>query len=269
MHGAADRGEGGRPGPPLATALAGGGMSGWRRAAALCWLAGISASFLGVGVAGMFRPVMDVELEPVLPAKQEVEVPLEEITMADLPGEPAPETDSPPELPETPVEDEVMEEPLTVEDIEEVPESPEIEPALDLLPEREEKRDRPPERRAEPQPRPRPAQRAPRPKPTPVVTAPGGTGAGGARGTTVSARGSGGRFPQPNYPAFARARGLSGTVMLDIRVNPDGTVASVAVVRSTGSRELDEHAAGFVRRRWRWPEGGARRYQLPVSFRLR
>jgi len=45
-----------------------------------------------------------------------------------------------------------------------------------------------------------------------------------------------------NYPEEARRRGLSGNLILDVALNPDGSVREVSVVRSSGSPVLDQAA---------------------------
>ncbi len=50
-----------------------------------------------------------------------------------------------------------------------------------------------------------------------------------------------------NYPEEARRRGLSGELILDVALNPDGSVREVSVVRSSGSPVLDQAAMRIVR----------------------
>ena len=47
---------------------------------------------------------------------------------------------------------------------------------------------------------------------------------------------------RPDYPRGARQRGEQGDVVLEIRVNADGTVDGVRVITSSGFAELDEAA---------------------------
>lgn len=57
--------------------------------------------------------------------------------------------------------------------------------------------------------------------------------------------------PAPHYPAQALRAGIGGLVQVRIYVGPDGIPTSVAVVRSSGSRELDR-AAQRAARNWRF-----------------
>ena len=52
---------------------------------------------------------------------------------------------------------------------------------------------------------------------------------------------------RPDYPKGARQRGEQGDVILEIRVNAEGTVDDVKVVTSSGFAELDEAAVKAAR----------------------
>lgn len=76
------------------------------------------------------------------------------------------------------------------------------------------------------------------------------------------------------YPPAARRQGLSGTVELELQVRPSGTVGSVAVVRSSSHRVLDDAALEAVRGLPRMPfppgvQPRALRVRIPVDFELR
>ncbi len=45
--------------------------------------------------------------------------------------------------------------------------------------------------------------------------------------------------PHPPYPLIARKRGLEGKLILDVKVNKDGTVNNVVVKKSSGHQILD------------------------------
>ena len=62
---------------------------------------------------------------------------------------------------------------------------------------------------------------------------------------------------------------MTGTVLVSIVVDAAGTVASANVARSCGHPALDDYTCSYIRRAWRWPEGGRRTFTQPVSFRLR
>lgn len=76
------------------------------------------------------------------------------------------------------------------------------------------------------------------------------------------------------YPGVARRRGLSGTVELEIFVQPNGAISDVAVVDSSSHRVLDEAAMEAVRSLppLPFPSGltpRSLRVRLPVVFELR
>jgi protein TonB len=49
-----------------------------------------------------------------------------------------------------------------------------------------------------------------------------------------------------NYPDAARREGISGKLLLDVELNPDGTVRNISVLRSSGQTLLDEAAVRIV-----------------------
>jgi protein TonB len=49
-----------------------------------------------------------------------------------------------------------------------------------------------------------------------------------------------------NYPDAARREGISGKLLLDVELNPDGTVRDISVLRSSGQPVLDEAAVRIV-----------------------
>ncbi|WP_196479574.1 energy transducer TonB, partial [Xanthomonas translucens] len=85
---------------------------------------------------------------------------------------------------------------------------------------------------------------------------PGGS-EGAAAGTNATALAPGDRpvplegQPPPRYPPAALRRGDSGTVVVRVEVDASGTPGGVALVRRSGSRELDRAAMEAVRR-WRF-----------------
>lgn len=71
--------------------------------------------------------------------------------------------------------------------------------------------------------------------------------------------------PRLSYEAV-RDRGASGDGMFELRLRPDGTVAAVAVFRSTGHKMVDrEVAATFAR--WRFHPGTRKTIRIPFSFK--
>jgi protein TonB len=76
------------------------------------------------------------------------------------------------------------------------------------------------------------------------------------------------------YPASARRRGLSGTVHLEIALEPTGIIRDVTLARSSSHDVLDEAAVDAVRSLRRVPfpadvRPRPLRVRLPVVFELR
>jgi protein TonB len=69
------------------------------------------------------------------------------------------------------------------------------------------------------------------------------------------------------YPDTARREGLQGTAEIRFRIGPDGSVATVEVVRSSGHALLDDVSAETVRRAAPFPliPGWIR---IPLAYRL-
>lgn len=55
------------------------------------------------------------------------------------------------------------------------------------------------------------------------------------------------RIGNLNYPEEAKQRRISGILVLDVTINPDGTVRGVDVLRSSGQKLLDDAAVRIVR----------------------
>jgi len=79
------------------------------------------------------------------------------------------------------------------------------------------------------------------------------------------------------YPIAAQSNGLEGDVLLAVKVDTDGNVLAVSVVRSSGHPELDAAAlSGMRRARFRVQQytgpgkvAEAVSFEAPISFRLR
>jgi len=82
-----------------------------------------------------------------------------------------------------------------------------------------------------------------------IVTAP--IGPGNAIADTVAAP-IFATHTTPPYPPMARRLGQEGTVGLRITVAPDGSVADVEIVKSSGIQQLDQTAADWVKAHWRY-----------------
>ena len=67
----------------------------------------------------------------------------------------------------------------------------------------------------------------------------------------------------PRYPASAMGNRFEGTVLLDAVVRLDGSVGEVALVQSSGSRELDVEAARSFRQ-WTYTPGRMSGRPVPV-----
>ena len=245
----------------------------------LSWLVAVTGVFLLTGIAGLVReePGLVITLSGAA-GKGASEVASQDTTMAELQAlEQAPEiqTDATatPEVVEVPELTQVvpdvadlpeLTEALVTEDVFAVPAAPRIETAL-----------QPVTPAARPKPKPQPRQVAAQPGRSRATTtaagAPGGTQGNGGGGGGNGAVGSGGkgRFPAPPYPSFARSRGIQGSVTLTVRVSPSGIVEDATVSAGTGFSELDNYAASWVRRNWRFPAGAVRSFRLPISFKLR
>ena len=77
------------------------------------------------------------------------------------------------------------------------------------------------------------------------------------------------KFVKPDYPSEYRARHIEGTglfrITLDVKT---GSVANVAVLKSTGSSGLDASAARAIRQ-WRWRPQSWKEIEMPVTFTMR
>jgi protein TonB len=81
------------------------------------------------------------------------------------------------------------------------------------------------------------------------------------------------RNPSPQYPMVSRRREEEGTVILEVKIDPEGNPTSVDVAESSGHDPLDRAAAETVRR-WSFSpaknKGRAQRstVRVPVKFRI-
>ena len=71
-------------------------------------------------------------------------------------------------------------------------------------------------------------------------------------------------MPQPEYSDYARRKKISGSVLLGMIVQPDGTVRSVQVTRSL-EKSLDQKAIEAVNK---WKFQPATKDGLPVAVRV-
>ncbi|MEW6400176.1 MAG: TonB family protein [Chloroflexota bacterium] len=81
--------------------------------------------------------------------------------------------------------------------------------------------------------------------------------------------------PKPPYPSLSRRLGEEGTVRLNILVNPDGSVARLELLKSSGHPRLDRSAMETVRSSWKFEPArqGGRPVTawviVPIQFTLR
>lgn len=114
-------------------------------------------------------------------------------------------------------------------------------------------------------------------KATPVAAAHEADGAGIAAASTaarVRARLLADLARYFEYPALARLRGWQGTVIVGLRVEPDGQLDKIEIAHSSGYALLDQAAVDSLRRVERlvdtsaWLNGRSLDMQLPVIYRL-
>ncbi len=76
------------------------------------------------------------------------------------------------------------------------------------------------------------------------------------------------------YPPLARKHGWEGRVSIGVKLEPDGSVHPLRIVRSSGYSILDRHAFDTLRRigsipqARNWLNGRAYTFELPVRYRL-
>jgi protein TonB len=58
--------------------------------------------------------------------------------------------------------------------------------------------------------------------------------------------------PAPSYPRDALREGITGTVLLEVLVDVDGSPLKVSIHHSSGNRELDRAAQQQVQKHWRF-----------------
>ncbi len=74
--------------------------------------------------------------------------------------------------------------------------------------------------------------------------------------------------PQPDYPINARARRTQGRGVFTLVLTERGEVASIQILKSTGSQDLD-NAAENALRKWRFKPGtGIKKVRIPIDFIL-
>jgi TonB family protein len=77
------------------------------------------------------------------------------------------------------------------------------------------------------------------------------------------------KFVRPDYPTEYRARHIEGTGLFRITLDVNtGSVANIAVLKSTGSTGLDDSAMRAIRL-WRWRPQRWKEIDMPLTFTMR
>lgn len=95
----------------------------------------------------------------------------------------------------------------------------------------------------------------------------GNGGRNGNSGMSDAKRLAGGRMPAPSYPVEARAKGQTGTVLVEFVVGENGSVVSASVKSPSPWPMLNECAVSAIRR-WKFQPGGIAKYTRPIVFKL-
>lgn len=100
----------------------------------------------------------------------------------------------------------------------------------------------------------------------------GATGNGkpraGSSGMSTAARIAAGRMPSPSYPAEARRKGQTGTVVVQFTVDSGGRVTFANAISPSPWPLLNQEAVRTVLR-WRFPPGDFISLERPIVFRLK
>lgn len=91
---------------------------------------------------------------------------------------------------------------------------------------------------------------------------------GGGHGLSNAARLAAGSMPPPDYPAEARRRGQTGTLLVEFTVDAGGRVIAASALAPSPWPLLNEEAVRAVRR-WTFPPGAVMKLQRPIVFQLR
>jgi protein TonB len=114
-----------------------------------------------------------------------------------------------------------------------------------------------------------------RQKPVTTAVAAGKTSAtGAARGgvtagpVVLDAAEMAGRQPWPEYPYECLRRRESGVVRVVFEVGESGAVRRARAVDTSGCHRLDEAATETILRRWEFPAGDVRLFEISIHFQL-
>jgi len=105
---------------------------------------------------------------------------------------------------------------------------------------------------------------------TPVTTAAPSAGKTGvtAGPVVLDANEMAGRQPWPEYPYECLRRRESGVVRVEFEVGENGAVRRARAVDSSGCHRLDEAATETILRRWEFPAGDVRLFEISIHFQL-
>jgi protein TonB len=105
---------------------------------------------------------------------------------------------------------------------------------------------------------------------TPVTTAAPSAGKTGvtAGPVVLDAAEMAGRQPWPEYPYECLRRRESGVVRVVFEVGENGAVRRARAVDSSGCHRLDEAATETILRRWEFPAGDVRLFEISIHFQL-
>ena len=77
-----------------------------------------------------------------------------------------------------------------------------------------------------------------------------------------------GRQPWPEYPFECLRRRESGVVRVEFEVGENGAVRRARAVNTSGCHRLDDAATETILRRWEFPAGDVRLYEISIQFQL-
>ena len=75
-------------------------------------------------------------------------------------------------------------------------------------------------------------------------------------------------LPHPPYPDEARSLGKTGTVVLNVQFDGQGSVTSAEIVQSSGVSILDTSTRAFIRTHWHSQAYAGQLISVPVRYRL-
>lgn len=103
---------------------------------------------------------------------------------------------------------------------------------------------------------------------TPTVPSAGARGGVTAGPIVLDVAEMAGRQPWPEYPYECLRRRESGVVRVEFEVGENGAVRRARAVNTSGCHRLDEAATDTILRRWEFPAGDVRLYEISIQFQL-